>query len=146
VGFVVDHVTLGQVFFEYFDLPCQFAFRRLLHNHNHLSSWAGTIGQTVAAVPSGLGLTPWKKIIKKEKYYHNFRYLLFQIDSFYFSFDLANAIHAREPRKKSTVSRRFTIYDLRFTIYDLRISTIVQKGLKRLPLSLTTRRSTRHPR
>jgi hypothetical protein len=24
----------------------------------HLSSWAGTIGQTVAAVPSGLSLTP----------------------------------------------------------------------------------------
>jgi hypothetical protein len=26
VGFVVDKVTLGQVFFEYFGFPCQFAF------------------------------------------------------------------------------------------------------------------------
>jgi hypothetical protein len=31
----------------------------LLHSHHHhLSSGCGTIGQTVAAVPSGLSLTP----------------------------------------------------------------------------------------
>jgi hypothetical protein len=42
--------------------PCHFAFHRLLHNNHHLSSGAGTIDQTVAAVPSGLGLTPWEKI------------------------------------------------------------------------------------
>jgi hypothetical protein len=39
---------------------CQFAFQRLHHTH-HLSSGAGTIAQTVAAVPSGLSLTPWEK-------------------------------------------------------------------------------------
>jgi uncharacterized membrane protein len=58
VGFVVDGVGLGQVFSEYFGFPCQFLFHQLLHNHHHLSSGAGTIGQTVAAVPSGLSLTP----------------------------------------------------------------------------------------
>jgi hypothetical protein len=57
VRFVADKVALGQVFSEYFGFPCQFPFHRLLHNH-HLSYGAGTIGQTVAAVPSGLGLTP----------------------------------------------------------------------------------------
>jgi hypothetical protein len=50
VGFVVDKVRLGQVFSEYFGLPCKFSFRRLLHNHHlssehnhHLSSEAGTV-------------------------------------------------------------------------------------------------------
>jgi hypothetical protein len=56
-GFVVGKVALGQVFSEYFGFPCQFLFRRLLHIH-HLSSGAGTIGQLVADVPSGLSLTP----------------------------------------------------------------------------------------
>jgi hypothetical protein len=36
--------------------PCQFSFHRLLHIHN-LSSGAGTIGQIVLDVPSGLSLT-----------------------------------------------------------------------------------------
>jgi hypothetical protein len=58
VGFVVDKVVLGQVFPEYFSFPCQFSVHRLLHIHHHLSSRAGTIGRTVADVPSGLSLTP----------------------------------------------------------------------------------------
>jgi hypothetical protein len=58
VEFVVDKVVLGQVFSEYFGFPCQFSLHRLLHNHHHLSSGADTMGQTVAAVPSGLSLTP----------------------------------------------------------------------------------------
>jgi hypothetical protein len=33
VGFVVDKVALGQVFSEYFGLPCQYSFHQLLHNH-----------------------------------------------------------------------------------------------------------------
>jgi hypothetical protein len=45
VGFVVDKVALGQVFSEYFGFSCQFSFHQLLHNHHHLSSGAGTIGQ-----------------------------------------------------------------------------------------------------
>jgi hypothetical protein len=58
----VDKVALGQVFSEYFGFPRQFAFHRLLHNHHpQLSSGAGKIGQTVAAVPSGLSLTPGEK-------------------------------------------------------------------------------------
>jgi hypothetical protein len=60
MGFVVDKVTLGQVFSEYFCFPCQFSFHRLLHTH-HLSSGAGTIGQLVADVPSGLSLHPKKQ-------------------------------------------------------------------------------------
>jgi hypothetical protein len=58
VGFLVDKVALGQVFSVYFGFPCQFSFHRLLHTHHHLPSGAGTIGQTVTAVPSGLRLTP----------------------------------------------------------------------------------------
>jgi hypothetical protein len=57
VGFVVNRVAMGRVFFEYFGFPCQFSFHRLLHIHHHLSSWAGTIGQLVADVPSGPSLT-----------------------------------------------------------------------------------------
>jgi hypothetical protein len=40
VGFVVDKVTLGQVFSEYFGFPCQFAFHQLLHIH-YLSYFRG---------------------------------------------------------------------------------------------------------
>jgi hypothetical protein len=41
VGFVVDKVALGQIFFEYFGFPCQSSFHQFLYNHNHLSSGAG---------------------------------------------------------------------------------------------------------
>jgi hypothetical protein len=58
VGFLVYKVAMGQVFSEYFGFPCQFAAHRLLHNHHHLSSGAGTIDQTVAAESSGISLTP----------------------------------------------------------------------------------------
>jgi hypothetical protein len=68
VGFVVDKEALGQFFSEYFGLPCQFSSHRLLNTH-HLSSGAGTIGQLVADVPSGLSLTPPQETKKK----HNFR-------------------------------------------------------------------------
>jgi hypothetical protein len=62
--FVVDIVTLGQIFSEYFGFPFQFLFHRLLHTH-HLSTGAGTVGHLVADVPSGLGLTPPQEIKKK---------------------------------------------------------------------------------
>jgi hypothetical protein len=64
----VDKVALGQVFSEYFGFPCQFSFHRLLHTHHHLSSGAGTIGQQVADVPSGLSLTPRRETKKKRCY------------------------------------------------------------------------------
>jgi hypothetical protein len=59
VGFVVDKVILGKVYFEYFGFPCQFSFHRLLHTH--LSSAVATIDQIVADIPSGLTLTPLKE-------------------------------------------------------------------------------------
>jgi hypothetical protein len=64
VGFVVGKVALGRVFSEYFGFPFQFSFHRLLHIHHHLSSGAGKIDQLVAAVPSGLSLTPHQDIKK----------------------------------------------------------------------------------
>jgi hypothetical protein len=45
VGFVVDKVALGQVSSEWVGFPCQSSFHQFLHNHHHLSSGAGTIGQ-----------------------------------------------------------------------------------------------------
>jgi hypothetical protein len=35
VGFVVDKVALGQVFYEYFGFPCQSSIHQILHPHNH---------------------------------------------------------------------------------------------------------------
>jgi hypothetical protein len=35
VGFMVDKVALGQVFSEYFGLPCQSSFHQFLHHHDH---------------------------------------------------------------------------------------------------------------
>jgi hypothetical protein len=62
VGFVVDKVALGQVFSEYFGFPCHSSFHQLLHNHPHLSSGAGTIGQKW---PQYKGLSPTPLAIKK---------------------------------------------------------------------------------
>jgi hypothetical protein len=61
----MDKVALGQVVSEYFGFPWQFSFHRLLHTHN-LSSGAGTIGQILADVPSGLSLTPPQETKKKK--------------------------------------------------------------------------------
>jgi hypothetical protein len=36
VGFVVDKLTVGQVFSEYFGFPCQSSFHQIHHPHNHL--------------------------------------------------------------------------------------------------------------
>jgi hypothetical protein len=49
VGFVVEEMTLGQDFSEYFGFPCQLSFHRLLHIHHYLSSEAGKIGHQVAS-------------------------------------------------------------------------------------------------
>jgi hypothetical protein len=53
VGFVLDKTALGQIFSNYFGFHCH-SFHRLLHNHHHPSSGAGTVGQTVADVPNAL--------------------------------------------------------------------------------------------
>jgi hypothetical protein len=45
----------GQDFSEYFGFPCQYSFHQLLHNHRHLSSGDGTIGQKW---PQYKGLSP----------------------------------------------------------------------------------------
>jgi hypothetical protein len=67
--FVVDRVTLGQVFPGYFSFPCQ--FHQMLQTH--LSSGAGTLGQFVSNVPSRLSLTPPHEIKKKLEHYMNIR-------------------------------------------------------------------------
>jgi hypothetical protein len=60
VGFVVDKVVLGQFFSEYFGFPYQFSFHQMFHTH--LSSGAGTIGQLVVDLPSGLSVTATQEI------------------------------------------------------------------------------------
>jgi hypothetical protein len=69
MGFVMDKVALGQVFSEYFGFPCQLSFHRLFHitRNHHVLSGAGTIGQTVADVPSGLSLIPPQETKKTNK-------------------------------------------------------------------------------
>jgi hypothetical protein len=62
VGFVVDKMALGQVFFEYFDFPCQFS---MLHNHPHII-WGLYNKPILAAVPSGLSFTPLIVIINNK--------------------------------------------------------------------------------
>jgi hypothetical protein len=65
VGCVLGKVALGQGFFEFFGFSLQLSLHRLLHIHLLLSSGAGTIGQTVADVPSGLSLTPPRETKKR---------------------------------------------------------------------------------
>jgi hypothetical protein len=62
VGFVVDKVALGQVFSDYFGFSFQSSFHQLLHNHPHLSSGAGKIGEKW---PQYKGLRPTPLAIKK---------------------------------------------------------------------------------
>jgi hypothetical protein len=50
---------------QVFSFPYQFSFHRLFYVH-HLSSGAGTIGQLVAEVPSGLSHTPPQETKKKQ--------------------------------------------------------------------------------
>jgi hypothetical protein len=51
-------------FLQVLRFACQFSFNRLLHNHHHhLSFGAGTISQTVAAVPSGLSPHPMRNSV-----------------------------------------------------------------------------------
>jgi hypothetical protein len=57
--FVLDEVTLEQVFSEYLGFHCPFSFQQMLHAHYRLSSGAGAIDQRVADIPSGL--TPPQK-------------------------------------------------------------------------------------
>jgi hypothetical protein len=35
VRFVMSKVSLGPVFSEYFDFPCQSSFHQIVHHHNH---------------------------------------------------------------------------------------------------------------
>jgi hypothetical protein len=44
VGFVVDKVTLGQVFSEYFSFPCQSLFHQIINPHNHQGQYNRPIG------------------------------------------------------------------------------------------------------
>jgi hypothetical protein len=52
----------GAGFLRVLRFPRQLSFHRLLHIHHHLSSEAGTIGQLVADVSSGLSLTPPQEV------------------------------------------------------------------------------------
>jgi hypothetical protein len=69
-GICVEHNGIVAGFLRYFGFLWQFSFHRLLRLHHNLSSGAGSIGQLVADVPSGLSLTPPQENEKKKlKYY-----------------------------------------------------------------------------
>jgi hypothetical protein len=59
VGFLVENVALGQVFFEYFGFLYQFSLSQMLHLIIIIiiAIRGGTIGQLVANIPSGPSLT-----------------------------------------------------------------------------------------
>jgi hypothetical protein len=59
----VYKVSLGQVFLRVFRFPLPFSIHRMFCTH--LSPEAGTIGQLVADVPSGLSITPSHEIKKR---------------------------------------------------------------------------------
>jgi hypothetical protein len=88
VGSVVEKVALGRVFSEYFGFPCQSSFNQILHHHNHPGQ--ATIGQSVAAVPSGPSWTPLitKRIKKEIKVYWNAKSSVVVGFNFGFSFIL----------------------------------------------------------
>jgi hypothetical protein len=65
VGFVVDKVALGQVFCDYFGFPCQFSFHGIAPQSPSSIIWDWYNRPVVAAVPSGLSLTPLRIINKK---------------------------------------------------------------------------------
>jgi hypothetical protein len=77
---MVDKEALGQVFSKYLCFPCQY-FHRLLHTHHRLSSRAGTIGQIVGNVRSGLSL----RIIKATPTYDDVNTNVFWSKTFSFS-------------------------------------------------------------
>jgi hypothetical protein len=68
MGFVVDKVALGQVFSEYFGFPCQSSFPPISPQSPSSIIWGWYNRPIVAAVPSGLSLTPLKIILKKSVY------------------------------------------------------------------------------
>jgi hypothetical protein len=60
-------VALGRVLSEYFGFLCQSSFHQLLHNHPHLSSGAGTIGQKWPQYQVGSSLTPPQETEKTKR-------------------------------------------------------------------------------
>jgi hypothetical protein len=64
VGFGVDKVALGQVFSEYFGFPCQSLFHQFFSTITIYHLGLVYNMPEVAAVPSGLSLTPLT-ILKK---------------------------------------------------------------------------------
>jgi hypothetical protein len=63
---MVDKAALGQVFSSYFGFPCH-SINWMLDTQPQLSFEAGTLGQIMADVPSGLSLTPARKTKTKKK-------------------------------------------------------------------------------
>jgi hypothetical protein len=55
--FVVDKVSLRNVFSEYFGFPFQFSYYQLLHTQ--LSIAVSAVGPIVTGVPSGLNSGVW---------------------------------------------------------------------------------------
>jgi hypothetical protein len=62
-GIYGEQSDTGAGFLGILRFPLPFSFHRLLHTH--LSSGAGTIGQTVVDVPSRLSLIPPQETKKK---------------------------------------------------------------------------------
>jgi hypothetical protein len=61
----------GRFFSEYFDFPSQSLFHKFLHNHHHLSSGAGTIGQYWLQYPKSHS-TNKKKTDAETPTYHGY--------------------------------------------------------------------------
>jgi hypothetical protein len=63
----------GTGFLQVLWFLCQFSFHRLLRSHHHPSSGAGSIGQIVTDVPSGISLTK-----PQEKRSYEIKYIVMQ--------------------------------------------------------------------
>jgi hypothetical protein len=113
VELVVDNVTLGQVFSEYYGFLYQFPFHQLLHTH-HPSSEAGAIGQLMFGIPSGLSRPIPRKLKKKKKESGNG---LYEVSSqLRGAAEAENEKHLRQngryPKRKAIIRRSLTLPDV----------------------------------
>jgi hypothetical protein len=122
----VEKVALGEVFSEYFGFSCQFSFHRLLHIRHHISSGAGSVGQLVGDVPSGLGLTPPQGTnLVTISFLHSLSKYLFSIQLFIAVSHMTaslNKLHTKRQLFPTSLSYHLILYTLKLKLNSVACS------------------------